>query len=94
MFNQYAFDIKAGTREDWFPGPGCTFQDPCTCEVADGWGSDGYLIAILNRPLELRSELVILDTQVDRRTRRTRQASGAHAFGYSFHLDRWRGAAV
>jgi len=65
MFNQLThFDIKAGTREDWFPGTGCTFQDPVylpKSSTADE--GDGYLIAILNRPLELRSELVILDTR-------------------------------
>lgn len=64
MFNQLShFDLEAGTREDWYPGPAATFQDPVYfTKSADAPEDDGYLIATLNWPLERRSELVILDT--------------------------------
>ncbi|MEE4454347.1 carotenoid oxygenase family protein [Novosphingobium resinovorum] len=64
MFNQLShFDLETGIRNDWFPGPAATFQDPVFVprgpDAAEG---DGFLIALLNRPLERRSELVILNS--------------------------------
>lgn len=65
MFNQLThFDLETGRREDWFPGPAGTFQDPVylpKSPTADE--DDGYLIAILNWPADKRSELIILDTR-------------------------------
>jgi carotenoid cleavage dioxygenase len=64
MFNQLShFDLVAGTRDDWYPGPAATFQDPVyVLKSPDAAEDDGYLIAPVNWPLERRSELVILDT--------------------------------
>jgi carotenoid cleavage dioxygenase len=64
LFNQLThFDLEQGTRSDWYPGPAATFQDPVfvprSATAAEG---DGFLIALLNHPLERQSELVILDT--------------------------------
>jgi len=63
MFNQLShFDLATGVRENWFPGPAGTFQDPVYFpKSAQSAENDGYLIATLNWPLELRSELVVLD---------------------------------
>ncbi len=64
MFNQLShIDLATGTREDWFPGPAMTFQDPVFVPRSpDAPEGDGYVIALLGKPLERRSELVILDT--------------------------------
>jgi len=64
MFNQLThFDLADGSRDDWYPGPGATFQDPVYLPKSDdAEEGDGYLIATLNWPMEKRSELVILDT--------------------------------
>lgn len=64
MFNQLShFDLVAGTRDDWYPGPAATFQDPVYfTKSPESAEDDGYLIATLNWPTEKRSELVILDT--------------------------------
>jgi carotenoid cleavage dioxygenase len=65
MFNQLShFDLVAGTRDDWYPGPAATFQDPVYVPRSpDAAEDDGYLIAALSWPLERRSELVVLDTR-------------------------------
>jgi len=64
LFNQLShFDLQQGTRDDWFPGPAATFQDPVFVpRGADAAEGEGFLIGLLNRPLERRSELVILDS--------------------------------
>ncbi|KQM20807.1 carotenoid oxygenase family protein [Novosphingobium sp. Leaf2] len=64
LFNQLShFDLADGTRDDWFPGPATTFQDPVFVpRSADAPEGDGFVIALLNRPLERRSELVILES--------------------------------
>ncbi|HEU4960744.1 MAG TPA: carotenoid oxygenase family protein [Sphingomonas sp.] len=64
LFNQLShFDLQAGTRTNWYPGPAATFQDPVFVpRSADADEGDGYLIALLNHPLDRRSELVILES--------------------------------
>lgn len=65
MFNQLShFDLETKARDDWFPGPGGTFQDPVFVpKRSDGPEDEGYVIAILGWPMEKQSELVILDAQ-------------------------------
>ena len=64
MFNQLShFDLQTGARTNWYAGPAATLQDPVFVpRSADAAEGDGYLIALLNRPLERRSELVILES--------------------------------
>lgn len=64
LFNQLShFDLERNTRQDWYPGPAATFQDPVFVpRSTDADEGDGYLIALLNMPLERRSELVILES--------------------------------
>ncbi|EGY02493.1 9-cis-epoxycarotenoid dioxygenase [Nitrospirillum viridazoti Y2] len=64
LFNQLShFDLEAGTQESWYPGPAATFQDPVfVLRSPDADEGDGFLIAVLNHPLERRSELVILES--------------------------------
>ncbi|MBU9172094.1 carotenoid oxygenase family protein [Burkholderia gladioli] len=64
MFNQLSrFDLETGARESYYPGPAATFQDPVFVpRSADAAEGDGFLIAILNYPLERRSELVVLNS--------------------------------
>jgi len=64
LFNQLShFDLETGERENWYPGPAATFQDPVfVLKSNPTQEGDGYLIALLNWPGEKRSELVILDS--------------------------------
>jgi carotenoid cleavage dioxygenase-like enzyme len=64
MFNQLShFDLQSGEREDWFAGPGATLQDPVYFPKSPTAAeNDGYMIAVLNWPMEKRSELIILNT--------------------------------
>lgn len=64
MFNQLShFDLETGARSDWYPGPAATFQDPVFFPRSeDAPEGDGFLIALLNHPLEGRSEMVVLES--------------------------------
>lgn len=65
FFNQLThFDLATGRREDWYAGEGATLQDPVYFpRSATAEEDDGYLIVVLNRPLEKSNELVILQSR-------------------------------
>jgi carotenoid cleavage dioxygenase-like enzyme len=58
------FDHETGALETWSPGPDSGVQEPVfvprTVGAAEG---DGYLLVLVNRLSQLRSELAILDAQ-------------------------------
>ncbi|MDH6219591.1 carotenoid oxygenase family protein [Streptomyces pseudovenezuelae] len=65
MYNRFLHvDAHSGTvRSSWAPGPSATVQEPVF--VPRGAGApegDGYLIGLVNRLDEVRSDLVVLDT--------------------------------
>lgn len=65
MFNNYVhLDAHNGSiRSSWAPGPAATVQEPVFAPRGPGaQEGDGYLLGLINRHDEVRSDLVILDT--------------------------------
>jgi carotenoid cleavage dioxygenase-like enzyme len=58
------FDMKAGRMESWFVGDTHALAEPVFVpRKKDAAEGDGYLVAVANNFAEMRSELVIVDTQ-------------------------------
>jgi carotenoid cleavage dioxygenase len=58
------YDHETGQLKAWEPGPDCGVQEPTFIPRRNGSKEgDGYLIALVNRMAENRSDLVILDAQ-------------------------------
>jgi len=58
------FDHATRTTQSFFVGPDSGLQEPCFVpRSARATEGDGYLIGIAHRPLEARTELLILDAQ-------------------------------
>ncbi|MCW8379699.1 carotenoid oxygenase family protein [Streptomyces justiciae] len=65
LFNTFVhLDAHNGTvRSSWAPGPSATVQEPVFVPRGPGAPEgDGYLLALVNRHDEVRSDLVVLDT--------------------------------
>jgi carotenoid cleavage dioxygenase len=57
-------DLATGKKDSWWAGPVCSVQEPCFIpKSANAPEGEGYIIAVINRVLEMRSEFVILDAQ-------------------------------
>jgi carotenoid cleavage dioxygenase len=58
------FDLKTGNVHSWSPGPDSGVQEPCfAARRPDSPDGDGYLLVLVNRMAENRSDLAILDAQ-------------------------------
>jgi carotenoid cleavage dioxygenase len=58
------FDHKTGNGNSWSPGPDSGVQEPCFApRKANSPDGDGYLLVLVNRMAENRSDLAILDAQ-------------------------------
>jgi carotenoid cleavage dioxygenase-like enzyme len=58
------FDVATGQAEAWFPGATSTVQEPVFApRSATAPEGDGFVIALVNRLAEKRSDLVVLDAQ-------------------------------
>lgn len=58
------FDLARGKRETWTPGPGSFVMEPVVAPKSNGAGeADGYLLTLVYRSDENRSDLVVLDAQ-------------------------------
>jgi len=58
------FDLKTGNAQIWNPGENSGVQEPCFApRRADSPDGDGYLLVLVNRVAENRSDLAILDAQ-------------------------------
>lgn len=57
-------DVTTGETRRWLPGPTATVQEPVFAPRSpDAAEGDGYVIALVNRLDEMRSDLVVLDAQ-------------------------------
>ena len=58
------YDLKTGAANSWSPGPNSGVQEPCFApRKPNSPEGDGYLLALVNRMAENRSDLVILDAK-------------------------------
>ena len=58
------FDHKAGKAASWHPGPDSGVQEPCFApRRPNSPEGDGYILVLVNRMAENRSDLAILDAQ-------------------------------
>jgi carotenoid cleavage dioxygenase len=58
------FDLRAGKASSWHPGPDSGVQEPCFVpRKPNSPEGDGYVLALVNRMAENRSDLAILDAQ-------------------------------
>lgn len=56
------FDLAKGTRETWTPGPGDFVMEPVVAPRGPG-EANGYVLTLVYRSAENRSDLVVLDAQ-------------------------------
>jgi carotenoid cleavage dioxygenase len=57
-------DLSTGKEERYFCGPKSTLQEPTFIPKSDNAAEgEGYLVALVNRYDEMRSDLVVLDAQ-------------------------------
>jgi len=57
------FDHDKGSSLDWDPGPGCGASEPFFVPRREGAAeADGYVLTVVSRRLEGRSDLAIIDT--------------------------------
>jgi carotenoid cleavage dioxygenase-like enzyme len=61
VMGHFSWDEK--TKDIWWPGPTCTFQEPVFVPKDNGAEGEGYLIALLNHLDVLRNDIVIFDAQ-------------------------------
>lgn len=58
------YDLQSNGREQWRPGPGAFVMEPVVApRAADAAEAEGYLLTLVYRSDENRSDLVVLDAQ-------------------------------